>query len=90
MAAGAVITMTQVPPAAMAVLHVFEVTVPSPEELIPELEGVTANALGFLNVVLKPVEVTTVNAVIAGVTVNVIGTLGTLPPAEETPVSVPL
>ena len=64
--------------------------------LRPEADGVTATELGFLNVVVfvTPllVEVTIVKAVIAGAvcTVIVIGTVGTEPPADEVPVSVPL
>ena len=86
-------TIVQVAPAATELLQVLLLTLakPSPlSKLMPEDDGVTATEFGFLNVVVVPLVLATVKAAGAAMTLIVIGTLGTLPPADELPVSVPL
>ena len=86
----------QVPPAAIELVHVLLVNFGKIDPLLfsPEEDGVTATEFGVLNVVVfdEPfvTELVTVNAAMDGATVIVMGTLGTLPPAEEEAVSVPL
>jgi hypothetical protein len=63
----AVKTIAQVPPAAMDTEHVLLVTfVNTDDPVIPVPVGVTANGLGFLNVVDRPVELTIVKTVVTG------------------------
>jgi len=61
-----VIVIEQVPPAEMDVSQVFDETADRPSVLTPEEVGVTANEFGFLNVVVSPVLVTTVNVSATG------------------------